>query len=127
VDPATIAAAVAALVGTNAVGGFATEAGSQAWDALQKILASVRARLSPRGSRALALVATGSAEQSETKVLSDEIRGLAESDPEFRETLADLITRVEQSTSLASVIAVARDNARQVNIGGNNIGPIDMG
>jgi hypothetical protein len=126
-DPVTIAAAVLALVGTNAVGGFAAEAGTQAWDALQKILVSVRTRLSPRGARALASAEAGAAESSDTKILTDEIQALAESDTEFRVNLAGLLTLAEQSKPLAAVIAIARDNARQINIGGNNSGAIDMG
>lgn len=126
-DPVTIATAVAALIGTNAVGGFAAEAGSQAWDALQKILVSVRARLSPRGSKALASVESGKAEPSETLVLTEEITALAESDAEFRKALAELLVHAGQCKPIATVIAMARDNARQVNIGGNNSGAIDMG
>ena len=126
-DPVTIAVAVVALAGTNAVAGFATEAGSQAWDALQKALVAVRARLSKRGRAALARIEEGRPQPSDIATANEEIAGLAESNVELRETLTAMLELVAHSRPLAAVLATARDNARQVNIGGNHIGPINLG
>lgn len=126
-DPVTIAAAAVALAGTNAVAGFATQAGTQAWEALQKALVMIRTRLSPRGRRALASIEAGQQQPSDIEAASEEIARLAESDVSFREALTALLELAGQSKPVAAVIAVARDNARQVNIGGDYSGTINLG
>ena len=126
-DPVTIAAAAVALAGTNAVAGFATQAGAQAWEELQKALVMIRTRLSPRGRRALASIEAGQHQPSDIEAASEEIARLAESDVSFREALTALLELAGQSKPVAAVIAVARDNARQVNIGGDYSGTINLG
>jgi hypothetical protein len=125
-DPMSVGAAVAALIGAQAVGGFATEAGTRAWDAVQRMAGSIRARLSPRGKQALAELEAGRHDPSTVDILADEVQVAVVADPTLREILENLLTQAEESRSLAAVIAVARDNVRQVNIGGDNSGTINM-
>jgi hypothetical protein len=126
-DPISVGAAVAALIAAQAVGGFATEAGTRAWDAVQRMAGSIRARLSPRGKQALAELEAGRPDPSAVDILADEVQVAVVADPTLREMLENLIEQAEESRSIAAVIAVARDNARQVNIGGDNSGTINMG
>jgi hypothetical protein len=126
VDPVSLGSAVAALLGAQAAGGFATEAGTRAWDAVQRIADSVRARLSPRGAVALAQLEQGKNDPSTVGILTGEVQAAADADSELREVLESLIAQAEESKPLAAIIAVARDNSRQVNIAGDNSGPINM-
>jgi transcriptional regulator len=126
-DPMTVGAAVAALIGAQAVDGFAAEAGTRAWDAVQSMAGSIRARLSSRGKQALTELEAGRHDPSTVDILADEVQVAVVADPTLREILENLIAQAEESRSHAAVIAVARDNARQVNIGGDNSGTINMG
>lgn len=126
-DPISVGAAVAALIGAQAIGGFAAEAGTRAWDAVQRMAGSIRAGLSPRGKQALAELEAGRQDPSTVDILADEVQVAVAADPALQEILENLIAQAEESKSIAAVIAVARENARQVNIGGDNSGTINMG
>lgn len=114
-DPVSIGVAAAALVGSKAVEELATRAGSTAWVAVQRMGTSVRSRLSARGPHA-----PGELSDEERAVLAGEIEDAVRADPAFR---ADLEGLVKQR---AAMVAVARDHAKQVNIGGPNSGPITL-
>ncbi len=122
-DPFTIAAIVA-LIATNAAGGFASEAGTKAWDALQKMIGSLRSRLSGRGASGLAAVEARDAEPATRSVLAAEIAGLANADADFCDALTALLAEVGRSKPFANTIAIARENAIQINVSGNYYGPI---
>ncbi|NMO56097.1 hypothetical protein HH310_33575 [Actinoplanes sp. TBRC 11911] len=107
-DPVSIGVAAAALAGSKAMEEFATQAGSTAWLAVQRMHTSVRARLSPRAGEEPA--------DEERAVLAGEIEDAARADPRFREELEGLVRQR----------AVARDHAKQVNIAGGNSGPITL-
>ncbi|GAB4058386.1 hypothetical protein [Catellatospora paridis] len=126
-DPVSIGIAVAALLGTKAAEGFATQAGTRTWDAMQRLATSVRARLSPRGVEALDRLATAKDSSEAQSVVASEVQASVSADETFRNTLEGLLKEVSQNGKLAGVVAVARDNARQVNFGGNNSGPINLG
>ena len=126
-DPMSIGVAVSALLAAKAAEGFAVEAGTRAWDAVQRLADLVRTQLSSHGVRALDQLETGRHDPSAVDILAGEIQTAADTDPTLRTMLEQLVTQAEESKPLAAVIAVARDNARQVNIGGNNSGSISMG
>ncbi|MEH1129434.1 hypothetical protein [Micromonospora sp. CPCC 206061] len=119
-EPVSIGIAVAALLGTKAAEEFAAHAGSRAWQAVQQLGSAVRSRLSPRGTAALDRIGEG----DEGAIVAAEVGAAASIDPEFHRSLEALLTEAGQSPRLATVMAVARDNAKQVNIGGDNSGPI---
>jgi hypothetical protein len=58
--------------------------------------------------------------------VAGEIEGAARSDPAFRTEVEALIAEAGKNKQLASVLAVAYDNAKQVNIGGDNSGSISF-
>jgi hypothetical protein len=154
-DPVSIGVAAAALLGSKAVDEFATHAGSTAWRAVHRMGASVRSRLSPRGAQALdqltatavadadaaggaayragvrsavgAGVGAGAGAGDEARaVVAGEIEVAVRADPGFRAELEALVAEAGRSEQLATVMAVARDNAKQVNIGGDNSGSISF-
>lgn len=125
-DPVSIGIAVAALLGGKAVEGFAKEAGTEAWHIVHRLATSVRTRLSPRGREALDRLGTGASEAEAQAVVADEVTASARTDPAFRAELEALVAQAGRHERLASVLAVAHDNAKQVNIGGDNSGAITL-
>jgi hypothetical protein len=119
VDPVSIGIATAALLGNKAMEEFATSAGTAAWQAVQRLGTAVRARLSPRASQAL----DQRGAQAQV-VVAGEVEQAVRADPAFGTELAGLIAEAGRDKQLAGVMAVAYDNARQVNIAGDNSGPI---
>ena len=144
-DPVSIGIATAALLGNKAAEEFATGAGTAAWQAVQRLGAAVRARLSSRASQALDQAGASKADQAgasqaldqagasqaldhagaePTAVVAAEVERAVRADPAFGAELAGLIAEAGRDRHLAGVMAVAYDNARQVNIAGDNSGPI---
>jgi hypothetical protein len=118
VDPITVGTAVATLLGTKAVEEFGKQAGAKAWEAVRKLSSLVHSRLSPQAAKAL--------EQGNRTEAAAEIDALATADPELSALLEALVAEASHSPQLATIIATARDNAKQVNIGGNNSGAISF-
>ncbi|MGI5237922.1 hypothetical protein [Dactylosporangium sp. CA-139066] len=111
--------AAAALLGQTAGEEFAKQAGSAAWQVVRSLAEAIRAKLSPRGVAALEQIDGAGAEA----IVADEVRSAAETDPAFRNLVEDLLA---QAKATIGVAAVARDNAKQVNFGGDNHGTINL-
>ncbi|MFY1633853.1 hypothetical protein ACN27F_11330 [Solwaraspora sp. WMMB335] len=125
----SIGLAVAAVAGASAAEGFANQAGTDAWRAVQRMLGAVRARLTPGGANALDRLTTGErgadgGNDADAQVIAGEVHAAAVADPVFRADVATLLDQAGGDQKLATVIAVARDNAKQINIGGDNYGPV---
>jgi hypothetical protein len=144
-DPVSIGVAAAALLGSKAVEEFASQAGSTAWQAVQRLGVAVRSRLAPSqaldqltagdggasgavdpGGAARGGGAAGDGGEWARVVLAGEIEDAVRDDPGFRAELEALLAEAGRSKPLAGVIAVARDHAKQVNIGGDNSGSISF-
>jgi hypothetical protein len=199
-DPVSIGVAAAALLGSKAVEEFATQAGSTAWQAVQRLGAVVRSRLSSSAAleqltadtvgdagavreagsartvggagsagavreaggagtvgeadgartvgeagsagavreagfaRGLALPraraavsgAAGDGDEWARAVVARDIADAVRADPGFRAELEGLIAAAGRGKPSASVMAVARDHAKQVNIGGDHSGSISF-
>lgn len=125
-DPVSIGIAAVALLGTKATEEFAKQAGAQAWQAVQKLRDTVRSRLSRRATEALEIIHDGRDDDEARAIVAREVQAVAASDQSFRATLEGLIGEAGTSQQLATVMAIARDNAKQVNIGGSNTGAINF-
>lgn len=120
-DPVSIGIAVAALLGSKAAEEFATKAGAEAWHALQQL----RDRLSARGRTALDQAQGGHLTTDAEAIVAEEVTKSIEQDPEFRR-LADLvIASTRNDPQAATIVAIARDNAKQVVIN-EHTGQINM-
>ncbi|NES29972.1 hypothetical protein GCE86_07160 [Micromonospora terminaliae] len=122
-EPFTIGLAVAALLGAKATEEFGTQAGSAAWQAVQRLGTLVRSRVSPQTARALDRIGD---DRDAMDRVATEVASAAAADAEFRSAAQALLADVELDQRLAGVIAVARDNAKQVNIAGGSIGSITL-
>ncbi|WFE26976.1 hypothetical protein O7623_27540 [Solwaraspora sp. WMMD791] len=128
-DPVSIGLAVAAVAGASAAEGFANQVGIDAWQAVQRMLGAVRARLTPGGAAALDRLTAGDGGAGggsgvDAEVIAGEVHTTVVADPVFRAEVADLLDQAVGNQKLATVIAVAQDNAKQINIGGDNHGPM---
>lgn len=124
-DPLTIGLAVVALLGAKATEEFGTQAGSTAWQAVQRLGELVRSRVSPDGMRAVDAVAVDDAPHPRDR-LADEVATIAAADAGFKDTVETMVKDAEHDSRLAGIVAIARDHAKQVNQSGGTIGTINM-
>ncbi|MDG4834843.1 hypothetical protein O7627_36865 [Solwaraspora sp. WMMD1047] len=125
-DPISIGVAVVALLGAKAAEGFATQAGSQAWQAVQRLGALVRGPVSPIAADALERLQNGAHDEEMESLLVGELAASFQREPALKASVEAILDEVKESPALATIMAVARDSAKQVNIGGNNTGSISL-
>ncbi len=125
-DPATLSTAAVALVGTSFGTGFGKEAGKNAWEAVKKVAGAVMDRLSTHehGRRVLAELEASPDDPVKRAVVADYLRRDIEADKEFAARLGWLVTAVQSSEEGRTLIAYATGEAKQVNVSGDNFGPI---
>ncbi|MEU7365989.1 hypothetical protein AB0B92_10420 [Streptomyces hygroscopicus] len=127
-DPATLSAVAVALVASKFGEGAATEAGKAAWLKIQSVAHAVRQRFgrSDVQSAALAELEASPGDEGTRATVAGHLRHELESDAEFAATLEALVTAAQSDPATQTLIAHASGNARQVNISGNNSGPISL-
>lgn len=125
-DPATLGAIAATLVATKFGEGFASEAGRSSWLKIQEIAQVIRARLGRSDAQrdALAELDGNPDDADRRSVVAAQVQREAESDPEFAERLNTLMQEALTDEAARTLIAHASGNAKQINIAGNNAGPI---
>lgn len=126
-DPVSLGLAAAALIASGAAGQFATQLGDSAWHAAQALVNLVRADVRDPQSRAAVdrLVSAGPSEADQA-VIAEAITARARADADFLRQISELVAAAGTAQTTA-VHAVAYDQAKQVNIGGNHSGPINLG
>lgn len=124
-DPVTIGVVVAALLLKKATEGMADEAGKSAWSGLQKLYQRVHSAFGGTKTEH-DLVALEAGDQSMLGPVAGAVAMRVGEDATLRQELADLVMQARQHPSTASVVARAEDNAKQVNIGGDNYGSINL-
>ena len=124
-DPVTLAEAATALLVAKAGGSMAAEAGKAAWHGLETLYNTVRRRVQGDLDAEQALDELGAGDAAEQRAtLVRSIARWAETDLQFYDELLTLVTLAQQQPRLTSLVAQAFDDAKQVNIGGDNAGPI---
>ncbi|MGW4567286.1 hypothetical protein ACWEN3_34495 [Streptomyces sp. NPDC004561] len=123
-----MSAVAVALVATKFGEGAATEAGKAAWLKIQSVAHVVRQRFgrSDTQSAALAELEASPGDEGTRATVASHLRHELESDAEFAATLEALVTAAQSDPATQTLIAHASGNARQVNISGNNSGPISL-
>lgn len=127
-DPATLSAVAVALVATKFGEGAAMEAGKAAWLKIQSVAQAVRQRFgrSDAQSAALAELEASPGDEDMRATVAGHLRHELESDAEFAATLEALVTAAQSDPATQTLIAHASGNAKQVNVSGNNSGPISF-
>jgi hypothetical protein len=125
-DPVSLSVAAVALLTTGFGTGFAQEAGKSAWEAVQRVGRIVSARLG-RGDdqrRALDELRASPDDPAKRAVVAEYIRHDLETDTEFAALLSSLVAEVQSHETGRTLIAHATGSAKQVNVAGDNFGPI---
>jgi hypothetical protein len=125
-DPASVSAAAVALLAASFGTGFAQQAGTSAWDAIQKVGHAIAGRLGAQAGqrRALGELEASPDDPAKRAVVAECVRRSMEADEEFAAELASLMAAVQSHDAGRSLIAQATGNAKQANIAGSNFGPI---
>jgi hypothetical protein len=125
-DPATLSAAAVALLATGFGTGFAQQAGTSAWEAIQRVGHAIAVRLGRHDEQRHALAALEASPDDPAKraAVSEYVRRDIEADEEFATRLGSLVAAVQSHDVGRSLIAQATGNAKQANIAGDNFGPI---
>jgi hypothetical protein len=127
-DPVTLSAAAVALLSTSFGAGFAKEAGKNAWESAKNVAGAVASRLSSHdhGRRVLAELEANPDDPVKRTAVVDCLRSDIDADNEFAVYLSRLMTAVQSSEGGRTLIAHATGEAKQVNVAGNNFGPINF-
>ncbi|MEV7012313.1 hypothetical protein [Streptosporangium sp. NPDC051022] len=126
-DPVSIGLTVAAVLAAKAGEGFAQQIGADSWGAVQRLYARIRERLSPTGTEALERLDAGDDDHSAVALVAGEVRDAAEKDAAFRAEVERLLSEASKSAPVVTILAQARDDAKQINFAGDNTGTINMG
>ncbi|MBY8862280.1 hypothetical protein K7711_37815 [Nocardia sp. CA2R105] len=127
-DPISLGVAAAALVATKFGEQFAKDAGDTAWHAVERLrnLVTDRFRREPEiGSAITALTDAPTLEAQ--AVVAQRIADTAREDSGFASEIDGLVTAARQNRPVEIVVAQAFDDARQVNVHGDNTGTINIG
>ncbi|WP_433521612.1 hypothetical protein ACQPZ2_30480 [Nocardia pseudovaccinii] len=128
VDPVSLGIAAAALLASKFGEGFAQDAGTSSWQAVSRLREVIAQRLG-RGSetpRAIAILAENPTPQDQVAA-AELVAEAARSDPNFAREVHRLVATARQDRAIEAFVANAYDEAKQVNIRGDNTGTINLG
>lgn len=122
---ATAAAAMALLAGKFGEG-LSGEAGKAAWGLAARVRGRIVRQFGDDPNTRGTLERLESGDAAAAAAVEQRIIEAAESDPVFGSDLAALLQRVRRDSDGTILIAEARDHAKQINITGDNHGPIRL-
>jgi hypothetical protein len=127
-DPVSLGVATAALLASGVGTGAATKAGEALWGLVQRLANSVRDGFARHSHSAVALDRLGTSAQlaGDQADVSRAIAMVASSDTAFRDILTTITKELESQHRDQQAVAFAFDQAKQVNIQGDNSGPISF-
>ncbi|GAB2510794.1 hypothetical protein [Nocardia heshunensis] len=127
-EPVSLGIAAAALLASKFGEGLAKDAGSGAWTAIGHLrdLIVAKLRREVETDTASAALIEGVMTTQSQALVAERIASEARTDPGFARELDRLIAAARLDTEVDLFVAHAYDNARQVNIRGDNTGTINM-
>lgn len=127
VEPVSLGIAAAALLASKFGEGFAKDAGSSSWHAVGRLREAIAGRLGWRieNQTALAVLADDLTSR-EQAVVAELITAAVRSDAVFASEVERLVAAARQDGAIDSFVAVAYDKATQINIRGDNSGPVNI-
>lgn len=126
-EPVSLGIAAAALLASKFGEGFAKDAGESTWNAVKRLREVVAAKLGQRlepDSTATELAATP--RELDLSTVAAQITEAAAADSSFAAEVERLVTTARRDRSADAFVAQAFDQARQVNIRGDNTGTINL-
>jgi hypothetical protein len=128
VDPVSLGVAAAALLASKFGEELAKNAGSSSWRAVRHLREVIAEKLGHRPETPTALAALAERPTPQDQATATElVASAARSDPDFAREVERLVTTARQDRIIEAFIANAYDNAKQVNIRGDNTGTINLG
>lgn len=126
-EPVSLGIAAAALLAAKFGEGFAKDAGESAWSAVRRLREVVAGKLheDPESGGTTAVVVT-SPTVADTSAVAARITAAAAADPRFAAEVERLVAAARQDGTAEVFVAQAFDQARQVNIRGDNTGTINL-
>ena len=127
-DLVTVGLAAAALLATKFGEGFAKDAGETTWESVRRLSEIVFEKFKgdPNKELALSRVKSASPGEAVTRELGQYIEAEARMDPRFASQVTQLVEDARKYPANKAIIAQAFAKAKQVNIGGDNFGPINF-
>ncbi|MEU0506278.1 hypothetical protein [Nocardia sp. NPDC005998] len=128
VDPVSLGVAAVALMASKFGDEFASAAATSSWRAVRRLREVIAGKFghAPETGTAIAALSETSTLQDRTAA-AELIASAARSDPEFAAEVQRLVATARQDRAIETFVAQAYDNAKQVNIRGDNIGTISLG
>jgi 2,3-bisphosphoglycerate-independent phosphoglycerate mutase len=125
-DPVTLGIAAATVLATKAAEGFASQAGADAWGVVRRLHGYLRQRLSGKAAGALEQLEGSGSNPYAASMVATAVQDLAAQDQDFKTQVETFLSEASRSPQVATIIAEARDNAKQVNVTGDHFGTINM-
>ncbi|MEU4429536.1 hypothetical protein AB0F65_02500 [Nocardia rhamnosiphila] len=126
-DPVSIGAAAALLIATTYGEEVARNAGASTWNAVQRLRELTANRFRHEPIRRTAISSLSETPTTEgLAIVAEYLDEAAESDPTFAREIQELIEDAQHEVQGTSFTARAFDQARQINVVGNNSGPITL-
>lgn len=124
----TLGLAAAALLASKFGEGFAKDAGSAAWNGVKRLRDAVAAKFKgqPDAETTLQRALAEPHDMGRRQALAERITAAAADDAEFSAALAEVVGQARRDPSAQTVIAQATEQAKQVNIAGDNHGGISL-
>ncbi|WP_216893202.1 hypothetical protein [Nocardia alni] len=127
VDPVTLGVAAAALLASKFGEGFAKDAGSSSWRAIGRLREVIAVKLGHRVEDPAALGTSAENPTPESQAaVAELVTSAARSDPDFAREVELLVVTARRDRAIEAFVANAYDNAKQVNIRGDNTGTINL-
>jgi hypothetical protein len=127
VEPVSLGLAAAVLLASKFGEGLAKDAGSSSWRAITGLRELIAHKLGRGRETPAALVELETDPSPPNLVAAGEvIDAAARTDPAFAAALRQLVDTARQNHTVEVFVAHAYDQAKQVNIRGDNHGPITM-
>lgn len=127
VEPVSLGIAAAALLASKFGEGLAKDAGSSSWRALTHLREFIGEKFGRGPETTTALAELERDPTPENQVAAAEvITAAARTDPGFAVALQQLVDAARQDTTIDMFVAHAYDQAKQVNIRGDNTGTINL-
>lgn len=118
---------MAILLATKFSEGVAQNAGTSAWSVITRLRERVAAKFQSDENATAALTRLqGIPTESDRSVIASRVTAAAQADPRFRAEIEQLLAIAQQDRVAGSIVAQAYDNAKQVNLHGNNHGTINL-
>lgn len=127
VDPVSVGIAAAVLLASKFGEGFAKDAGGTAWNATKRLREVVAAKFTghPEAETVVATLATAPTEEAAATV-AHMIAAAMQADANFGSEVERLVAHAGQVKGREIFVAQAFEQAKQVNIRGDNRGQINL-